>query len=87
VNTTSKKAESDIQHWLVTQLADALSLPPGELRVDRSIFDLGLDSAAALGLTDELSEWLDRPIDPTILYRHPTIEQLAEMLAQPSSET
>jgi acyl carrier protein len=93
VNTNTKNAAqlpasaSDIQSWLVTQVSEALSLPPGELRVDRSLFDLGLDSAAAVGLTDELSEWLDRPIEPTLVYDHPTIEQLAGILAQASSET
>jgi acyl carrier protein len=93
VNNTVKKAapssasEHEIRSWLVTQLSEALSLPPGELREDRSLFDLGLDSAAAVGVTDELSEWLDRPIEPALLYDHPTIEQLAGFLAQTSSET
>lgn len=80
-------SESDVQSWLVTHLSETLSLPPEELEVDRSLFDLGLDSAAAVGLTDELSEWLSRPVDPSLLYDYPTIKQLAGNLAQPSGES
>lgn len=77
-------SEQAIQRWLVDQLAEVLAVPPGELRVDRSIFELGLDSAAAVGLTDELAEWLDRAIDPALVYDHPTIEALASALARTS---
>jgi stearoyl-CoA desaturase (delta-9 desaturase) len=84
--TPPSASEQNIQRWLIDRLSEALSLPPAELRPDRSFFDMGLDSAAAVGLTDELSEWLDRPIEPTLLYDYPTIERLAGELARNSKE-
>lgn len=79
----SHATEYEICRWLVFRLSELLSVPAHEIRVDCSLFDLGLDSAAAVGLTDELSEWLNRAVDPTLLYDHPTISQVAHQLAQP----
>jgi acyl carrier protein len=73
--------ESDIRNWLIRELAQALDVSHDEIRTNQSFFDLGLDSSAALGLTDLLTEWLNCDIEPTMLYDYPTIEQLASALA------
>jgi acyl carrier protein len=40
-----------------------------------------LDSAAAVGMTGELADWLDHEMDPTLLYDYPTIESLVQYLS------
>ena len=35
----------------------------------------------AVGLAGELEDWLGRPLSPTLVYEHPTIEALARHLA------
>ena len=37
----------------------------------------GLDSAAAVGITGELEQWLGRRLSPTLVYSYPTIATLA----------
>ena len=43
---------------------------------------LGLDSAAAVGISGDLEVWIGRRISPTVLYSYPTIESLASYLAE-----
>jgi len=43
--------------------------------------DFALDSATAIGMTGELEDWLGKPVDPTLVYDYPTIEQFSKCLA------
>ena len=73
-----------IRDWLVSYLADLLALNPGDVDVTLSFDGFGLDSSAAIGLTGDLGEWLCTEVDATMAYDYPSIEALAEQLAQPS---
>lgn len=79
-------AEAEIQAWLVLYLADLLDMDPDEVDVAISFDRYGVDSSAAVGLTGDLEDWLDRKLEPTSLYDYPTIEALARYLAE-SAET
>lgn len=71
----------EIETWIVCYLANILEIEPD--KVDSTIpFDhYGLDSAVAVGLTGDLEDWLERKLDPTLLYNYPTIEALVQHLA------
>ncbi len=73
---------TEIQAWIASYLAQLLEINPDE--VDTSIpFDqYGLDSSAAVGMTGDLEDWMGRKIDPTLLYDYPTIQALAQHLAE-----
>ncbi len=73
--------EETIRESLRTRLAVLLKCAPADIDVNAPIGNLGLDSATAVGLTLELEEWLDRPIDPALFFEHPTIQALAAALA------
>jgi acyl carrier protein len=62
------------------ELAKVLKINPAE--VDGTIaFDrFGLDSAGAFQMMGALNERFETDFEPTILYEHPTVDQLATFL-------
>jgi len=74
---------TEAQMWLTNYLADLLKLDPGEIDTTTTFDAYGLDSTAAVGLTGDLEEWLGFEVDPAAPYDYPTIEALAQHLAQP----
>ena len=71
----------EIQAWIVSYLAELLEVDPDEINVSISFDRYGLDSSVAVGLTGDLENWMERKLDPTLLYDYPTIESLAQHLA------
>lgn len=76
--------EATIQAWLVSYLAELLEIDPDSVDVKIPFNRYGLDSLAAVGLTGDLEDWLGLELEPTLLYDYPTIEALAEHLAENS---
>lgn len=72
--------ETQLRAWLVKYLAETLDISPtaifGSSRFDR----LGVDSTTAVALSGDLSELLDRDLAPTLLYDHPTLDDLIAAL-------
>ncbi len=68
---------SGLQAWLITRVAALLQTPGAPIDPHAPLQSLGLDSLAAVTLSGELEEHLGRKVEPTIVYSHPTIEQLA----------
>ena len=83
-NSAGKELPSaaEIQAWMSSYLAQLLALEPDEVNVTIPFDRYGLDSSVAVGLTGDLEDWLDRKLDPTLLYDYPTIEALAQHLAE-----
>ncbi|HEX8145175.1 MAG TPA: beta-ketoacyl synthase N-terminal-like domain-containing protein [Pyrinomonadaceae bacterium] len=72
----------EIQSWLVARISERLKVEPDELRLTEPFARYGMDSATAVGLTGELSDWLGRRLSPTLAYEYPTIKALARHLAE-----
>ncbi|MEN9022190.1 MAG: acyl carrier protein [Verrucomicrobiaceae bacterium] len=77
----------EIQDWFLPKLANALDLPIEEIELDTSFAEYGLDSSVALGLTGELSDWLQAPLEATTLWDYPNIKTLAASLARLEAES
>jgi aryl carrier-like protein len=75
-----KKDRAAIAAWTRKQVAGILDVSPAEIETDRSLLSYGLDSSAAIAMTEQLSEWLGRDVDPALLLQHPTIDKLAHAL-------
>jgi acyl carrier protein len=73
---------ADIQNWLVSYIADVLEIEPEKVDVTKPFDRYGLDSAAAVGLTGDMEEWLGFDLDPTLPYDYPTIQALANHIAE-----
>ena len=77
----------DIQNWLIEQMSATLGLPESEIDVRTPFLDFGLGSLEGTVMTGELSDWLDKPVPPTLLWDYPTIEELSRYLAGEGEET
>lgn len=77
----TKRSATQIEEWLIEYLAQILEVDPDEMDVTVPFDRYGLDSAQAIGMIGELEEWLGEEIDPTLPYDYPTIESLAQHLA------
>jgi acyl carrier protein len=71
-----------IQNWLVPYLAQTLELDPDDIGTGTPFGRLGLDSSASIILVGELMEWLERPLEPDIVYHYPTVQALSRHLAE-----
>ncbi len=71
----------DIQTWIVEYISNLLEVDPKSIKLSLSFDRYGLDSSATIALTSDLSDWLNREIDPTITYDYPTIELLSTYLS------
>ncbi|MGH2900210.1 MAG: acyl carrier protein, partial [Solirubrobacteraceae bacterium] len=74
--TASASASHALRSWLVTWLADRLTIPESEVDPSRSFADHGLDSLTAVELAQDLSDHLARPLDETLLWNFGTINAL-----------
>jgi acyl carrier protein len=70
-----------IREWLTGHLAGVFGMPPAQVSTSLSFERYGLDSAAVVGMTGELADWLGCDIDPTLAYDHPNVDALARALA------
>ena len=82
-NSSSVKqlpTQSEIQTWIVNYIAELLEVKPNKIDVTIPFDRYGLDSSAAVGLAGDLEDWLERELDPTLLYDYPTIDSLTQQL-------
>ncbi len=70
----------DIEHWLVTHLAEVLNIPTHEIRVNEPFEGLGLSSIEVVVLSGDLEDWLEVRLSPTVFWEHRSISTLAEYL-------
>jgi acyl transferase domain-containing protein len=70
-----------------TETAAVLGLPdPGSIVVDRSLFQLGVDSLRGTRLKNRLAALTGVALPATLVFEHPTIEGIVERLSQALSE-
>ena len=74
--------QREIQNWIVNYVAEILEVNPNRIDVTIPFDRYGLDSSAAVGLSGDLETWLDRELDPTLLYQYFTIEALTQHLVE-----
>ena len=81
-----------LHEWLVELVARELHVDRAEIDAASPLADMGLNSASVLTLSAEIQARLNRPIDPDIIYDHPTIDALcrrltadAEQVVRPSA--
>lgn len=72
----------EIQAWIASYLAQLLEIESDEVDTAIPFDQYGLDSAAAVGMTGDMEDWLGHKLDPTLLYDYPTVDALARHLAE-----
>jgi acyl transferase domain-containing protein/acyl carrier protein len=75
----------ELREWLVARVAALAGVPADAVPVDQPFSGLGLDSPRLAALAGELGARLGRPVDPSVAFEHPSIEELAGALATGSA--
>ncbi|WP_225409382.1 type I polyketide synthase [Stigmatella hybrida] len=70
-----------LREWLVQQVASQVGIEARAVGTAEPFFALGMGSVFATKLIAELARWLDRPLSPTLVWEHPTIDKLARHLS------
>jgi acyl carrier protein len=81
-NPQELPSKLDIQTWIVNYVAELLEVKPEKIDTAIAFDRYGLDSSAAVGLAGDLEDWLERELDPTLLYDYPTIDALTQHLTE-----
>jgi acyl carrier protein len=71
-----------LQEWLVSQLAEQLSLDADSISVTEPLTRYGLDSIDAVTMVGDLEDLLDLELPSTLFWDYPTIEKSAHYLAE-----
>ncbi|MBB6171866.1 acyl transferase domain-containing protein/acyl carrier protein [Nocardiopsis mwathae] len=88
-DTTDRTPPPDaarLRAWLTERVADLGGIEPAEVDPRDTWESYGMASADAVGLSGELEEWLQRPLPPTLVYEHPTIDALVAYLTAPAAD-
>ncbi|NNJ93123.1 MAG: aminotransferase class I/II-fold pyridoxal phosphate-dependent enzyme, partial [Halobacteria archaeon] len=73
---------TEIERWMVDALATRLGLEPSVIDMDAPFADIGLDSSSAVDLAAQLSEFLQQPVSPTLVWERPSLRAAARYLAE-----
>ncbi len=77
---------ADIQHFLVSNLAELLGVEPAEIDIKEHLENYGLDSAQAMILVGKLEKLLGFQPSPLLLWHYPNIASLSQRLAEEVQE-
>lgn len=80
--TKKNPTKKEVQTWIVNNVAELIEEKPDRIKMTIPFDRYGLDSIAAYQLTGDLETWLDRELDPTLMYNYPTIESLTQHLVE-----
>ena len=72
--------KSDLQDWLVENIAKSTRLPKKSIGIDIPLANYGLDSLQSVIISGELEEWLNIQIEPTLFWDFPTIEKISSYI-------
>ncbi|NJO29094.1 MAG: NAD-dependent epimerase/dehydratase family protein [Richelia sp. SL_2_1] len=76
----------NIQNWMVSQLAEQLTIEADEIDIQEPLDSYGLDSAQAMILASKAEKLLGFELPLNLLWLYPTIEALSERLAEEIAE-
>ncbi|WP_459548791.1 polyketide synthase Pks13 [Nocardia sp. X0981] len=71
---------AELREWLRRWVADATGQPIEQITVDRPMEEFGLASRDALALGGEIEELTGVVLNATVVYQHPTIASLADVI-------
>ena len=79
---TRLNSAGDIEYWLVNNIAFILGVNPEEIDIQQPLDSYGLDSQQAMILASKAEKILGFKLSLMYLWYYPTIQQLAQRLAQ-----
>ncbi|MBE9006348.1 acyl carrier protein [Fortiea sp. LEGE XX443] len=81
-NANQSYTVKEIQGWLISHIAEHLSIKPDEIDVNEPLESYGLDSVQAILLVNKAEKFLGFKLSPMLLWHYPTISSLAKRLVE-----
>lgn len=78
----SNLSVSQIESWFVNQMAEQLGMDPEDVDATATFDSYALDSAKAMLVASRAEKMLGFQLSPTLLWHYPTIQSLAQRLAE-----
>jgi acyl carrier protein len=72
----------ELELWLQSLIAEILDQDVSGIDVDSRFDRFGLDSVAAISVSESLEEHLGVEVDATVVYDHPNIRMLAKFASE-----
>lgn len=72
----------EVCQWLIECIAGHLRLNAGDISTDAPLTDHGLDSLYALTVASEIEDHFGISLDPTVMWNHPTVLELAAVITK-----
>lgn len=76
-----------LRPWLAARVADYVQRPVTEIQTHVPLAEYGLTSVYALTLTGDIEDHLGLVVDPTVMWDHPTIDALTDVLLRELGRT
>ncbi|MER6471171.1 SDR family NAD(P)-dependent oxidoreductase [Streptomyces collinus] len=73
-----------VRAWLASAVAEAAGADPARIDPDRPLTEFGLGSRHLVALAAELGTQTGRPVEPSLVFNHPTIAAVAEAVLAPA---
>jgi acyl carrier protein len=70
----------ELRSWLTGRVAAQLGMSAEVIRPDVLLAEYGLDSVYALALSTDIEDHLALRLEPTVVWDHPTVDELAAFL-------
>ena len=83
-NSGPRPTPGDLEAWIAGWIAERLNFGRS-VAVEQPFSDFGLDSLSAVEMTADLGDWLGDSLSPTLVWDHPNIRSLAQMLGNTST--
>ena len=77
-----QQSVTSIASWMTAYLADLLEIPQSEVGLTTPFENFGLDSAAVVSLTSDLSRWVGMELESDLLFQCPDIESVARYVGE-----
>lgn len=78
---------ASIENLIKNTLAKKLNIDANSIKPQASFVSYGIDSVMAVELIQDLEDCLNQPLEATLLWNFPTVESLAQHLAQENEQT
>ncbi|MGW7404790.1 SDR family NAD(P)-dependent oxidoreductase [Streptomyces sp. NPDC054833] len=78
----SPTTSEGVRAWLASAVAEAAGIDPPAVDPDRPLAEFGIGSRQLVTLAAELSKRIGRPLEPSLVFNHPTISAIAEAVLE-----
>ena len=79
--------QAELREWLATEVAVLLGIAPETVDRSARFGEYGLESISGLTLAAAIEDHLGIELDPTVVWDHPSIDELAAHLIEAQAAT